>query len=100
MVEILFAEILEAVIKFVLNVAILATFETVIVPNVTVPLKVFGRFFNSEPSPKNLPKTPAEEIFDIKAVPLESEFVNVLEAVIPPTIFVPAVLCQRPGRPA
>ena len=64
----LFAEILEAVIKFVLNVVILATFETVIVPNVTVPLKVFGRFFNSEPSPKNLPNTPAEEILDIYKV--------------------------------
>ena len=70
---------------------VVAVLETVILLKLVVPVNVGVTFVKSEPSPtKNL----------AYAIDVLNELVNVLAAFKPPTIFVPAVLCQRPGRPA
>ena len=74
-----------------LIVKILAAFDTLILLKFVVPENVGVTFVKREPSPtKNL----------AYAIDVLNELVNVLAFVILPTTFVPAVLCQRPGRPA
>ena len=79
MVEIEFAEILQAVIKFVLTVFALITAG---IANPPPP----GTFVSEEPSPTNLAKIVPAEIVEKKPYPVDNEFVEILQAVSRPVL--------------